>query len=180
VKIAITGSAGTGKSTLAAALGERLGVSVVPEGMREYLERSGVNLHDLGPDGLRDLVLELWREREPLEAVEGFVADRCSVDFAAFWLFYRFEHDPRTTQLQAAFSAHARRYDYVIMLPHGGITLASDGVRTTNTWTQLHFQILVEGMVERMVAPERVLQVPSRCCSMASRLDWLMPRLQPR
>jgi len=177
VKIAITGSAGTGKSTLAAALGERLALPVVPEGMREYIERTGVNIHDLGLEGLKALVLALWEERQPLEASTGFIADRCSVDFAAFWLFYRFEHDPRTSDLQATFSTHARRYDRVIMLPHGGITLASDGVRTANTWTQLHFQVLVEGLVDRMIDPAKVLRVPAECRSLESRISWVLPRV---
>jgi nicotinamide riboside kinase len=177
MRIAITGSAGTGKSTLACALSERLGLALVPEGMREYLERTGVDLHDLGPEGLKAVVLQLWRERQQAEDTERFVADRCSVDFATFWLYYRFEFDPGTAEIQAAFARHAERYDRVVVLPHGSITLAHDGVRVTNPWTQLHFQLLLEGMLARTVPPAKLLRVPPQLHSLEERLGWLLPRL---
>src|SRR5688572_19066707 len=91
-RIAISGSAGVGKSTLARCLAERLGVPYIGEGMREYLERTGTNLHALGAEGVRRVVLALWEERKAAEedARDGFVADRSSYDFGAFWLYYHF------------------------------------------------------------------------------------------
>ena len=177
MRIAITGSAGTGKSTLAAALGERLGAPVVPEGMREYLERTGIDLHDVGPDGLRRLVLALWEERLPLESAPSFVADRCSVDFAAFWLFYRFDHSPDTSARQATWAAHAARYDRVVVLPFGGISLVGDGIRTANQWTQLHFQLLLEGLLRRTVEPARLLWLPAAARTVEARAAWVLQRI---
>lgn len=177
MRIAITGSAGTGKSTLSQALGRALGLPVVPEGMREYLERTGVDLHTLGHEGLKSLVIGLWEERRPLEERAGFVADRCSVDFAAFWLYYRFEVDPRTEDLQRDFRAHAGRYDRVIVLPYGAIPLAADGVRSANRWTQLHYQLLLEGLLARLVPPERLLRVPASLGGLDERVGWVSARL---
>ena len=87
-RIAISGSAGVGKSTLARRLAADLGWPYVPEGMREYLESGAPSLHDLGPRGVRDLVLRLWEERKEAEARAGdaFVADRASYDFGALVL----------------------------------------------------------------------------------------------
>ena len=92
VRIAVTGSAGTGKTTLVDALAKEHGLPVVPEGMRDHLERTGVDLHDLTPQELRELVQTLWRERQVREQEPTWISDRCSVDFGAYRLLYRFDH----------------------------------------------------------------------------------------
>lgn len=156
-RIAISGSAGVGKSTLARRLADRLGVPYIGEGMREYLERTGADLHTLGPEGLRRVVLELWEERKAQEhaARAGFVADRASYDFGAFWLYYRFAGDDADTARIFAETLHPGRYDRVYLLPWGRIPLVADGVRSTNTYTQLHLQLLIEGLLHRH-APDAV------------------------
>jgi nicotinamide riboside kinase len=154
-RIAISGSAGVGKSTLARRIAEELGVPYIGEGMREYLERTGVDLHTLGPDGVRTLVLRLWEERREREeaCTGGFVADRSAYDFAAFWLYYHFAApDEATGRVMEEWLAPGR-YDRVWLLPWGRIPLVADGVRSTNPWTQLHLQLLLEGILRRH-APE--------------------------
>ncbi len=151
-RIAISGSAGVGKTTLARALAAELGVPYLPEGMREYLESGAPDLHALGPAGVRALVLRLWQERQAQEAAahRGFVADRSSYDFAAFWLFYRFAepNDPDTEAYMASAMAPTR-YDLVAIVPFGVLPFVDDGVRSANRWVQLHTQVLIEGMVRR-------------------------------
>lgn len=83
--IALSGSAGTGKSTLGRALAERLELPYIEEGMRKRVN-AGLKLYKLDDRARRALMHEMWeeqRERE-LAAPEGFVADRSSIDFAAF------------------------------------------------------------------------------------------------
>ncbi len=178
-RIAISGSAGVGKSTLAAALAGKLGLPYIPEGMREYLVSGAPGLHALSRAGLRDLLLRLWSERLEREAAapNGFVADRSSYDFAAFWLFYGFAEaeDPVTdAYLRAAMDP--ARYDIVALLPFGVIPLVDDGVRSTNPWRQLHTHLLIEGMVARCAL---------RTCSIAAqsvdaRVDELLGVLAGR
>jgi len=150
-RIAISGSAGIGKSTLARRLAADLDLPYLGEGMREYLERTGEDLHRIGRDGLRELVLQFWEERKIAEsaATAGFVADRASYDFAAFWLYYQFGSDDSRTEAFLAEALAPGRYDRVYLLPWGVIPLVDDGVRWANRWTQLHMQLLIEGVVRR-------------------------------
>lgn len=163
IRVAITGSSGTGKSTLAAKLGAELGLPVIPEGMREYLERTKTDLHSLGHEGLKLLVKALWEERQEAyaRATRGFVADRSSYDFAAFWLFYGFAMEgEETTHLMETLLV-PDRYSRLIVLPWGGIPLVADGVRTPNRWVQLHYQSLIEGLLGRFVEPHQIGVVSS-------------------
>ncbi len=155
--IALSGSAGVGKTTLARRLAAERGVPFIGEGMREYLERTGVDLHTLGHAGMRQLVLRLWEERKEAEAAapNGFVADRSAYDFGAFWLYYQFAGNDADTERILRETLAPRRYDAVYLLPWGRIPLVADGVRTPNPWTQLHLQLVLEGLLRRH-APETV------------------------
>lgn len=156
-RIAISGSAGVGKSTLARRVAEVTGLPFIPEGMREYLESGGTPLHVIGHAGLRALVLRLWEDRAEAEAraSRGFVADRASYDFAAFWLYYRFAQPDGDTADLFADVLRADRYDLVFTLPWAGIPLQADGVRSTDPYVQLHVQLLIEGLVRRHAAHHR-------------------------
>ena len=146
-RIAISGSAGVGKSTLAKALAAECGVPYIPEGMREYLESTKVDLHDLGVAGLRALVLRLWEERQEAEArYSSFVADRASYDFVAFWMFYGFAREDADTERLISGALRRDRYDEVFVLPWGSIPLVADGIRSTNRFAQLQVQAMIAGL----------------------------------
>ncbi len=158
--IALSGSAGTGKTTLGRRLAAELGLPFVEEGMRRRIE-AGFVPHGYGVPQWTALIRELWAEQRDLEAraPEGFVADRSSFDFAAFWLHYGLYEDvPATEAFLAEMAEHARGYTRVVLLPWGALPLRADGVRSTNRWTQLRFQAVLEGVIERF-ADGRVLRV---------------------
>ncbi|TVR83888.1 MAG: hypothetical protein EA405_03065 [Rhodospirillales bacterium] len=181
-RLAVTGSAGVGKTTLATHLAQALQVPLIPEGMRARLE-SGLDLHALGRDGLRDLVCTLFDEamahtRAAVTAGEGFVADRCTLDFLAFWLFYGFgTDDTATSRMVDAAAAALVHYDAVVVLPWGAIPLADDGVRTANPWLQLHYQMLLEGLLARRCGSLPLLAMPERVVGVQARADWILDRL---
>jgi broad specificity phosphatase PhoE/nicotinamide riboside kinase len=159
-RIAISGSAGTGKTTLGRALAAELGVPFVEEGMRRRLEQ-GFRPHGYGAREWAALMRDLWAEHRAAEdaATAGCVSDRSSLDFAAFWLHYGLHEDVEATEeFVGAMRAHARRYERIVLLPWGALPLVDDGVRSTNRWTQLRFHGILEGLLARM-APERVVRI---------------------
>jgi len=163
LRIALSGSAGTGKTTLGRQLAAGLGLPFLEEGMRRRLE-GGLDLHRLDHARMQQLLLELWSEQCAAEdaATGGFVADRSPLDFAAFWIFYGFHHDAAATDafLPQVWQRHAR-IDQVVLLPWGVLPLASDGVRSTNRWVQFQYQCLVEGLQARHTLPARLLAMPA-------------------
>lgn len=160
-RLALSGSAGTGKTTLGRRLAHELGLPFLEERMRQRLE-SGFDVHALDAAGWRALIEHDWRaQREAEEGCrDGFVADRSSLDYAAFWLHYDLHQDAQdTARFLLQMAQEARRYDRLLVCPWGAFPLVADGVRSTNRWTQLRFQTILEGLLGRYADPARVLRV---------------------
>jgi broad specificity phosphatase PhoE/nicotinamide riboside kinase len=160
-RIALSGSAGTGKTTLGRRLAAELGVPFIEEIMRKRLE-SGLDLHGMKAPDWRALMREQWVEQRALEerATDGFVADRSSLDYAAFFLHYDLHQDVDGAPWIAEMSAASERYDHILLFPWGVLPLVDDGVRSTKRFTQLRFQTILEGLVERF-ARTAVVRVPA-------------------
>jgi nicotinamide riboside kinase len=180
-RIAVTGSAGVGKTTLVSDLAARFRVPLVAEGMRARLE-TGVDPHALGADGFRRfleaVIDELLGATERAVAGDlGFVADRCAVDAAAFWLYYGYAHDEAGTD---RLIERARRtiagYDLIVVVPWGALPLVADGIRSANPWIQLHYQGLLEGLLRRWVARPRLAMMPPRLTDRTARRLWVERR----
>lgn len=182
-RIAVSGSAGTGKTALGMALAQRLDLPFIPEGMRERLA-AGLNVHALSGGQFRDLVVELYDEAQAhmaraTERHGGFVADRGPIDYMAFWLYYGFADDQAATEAFAARTAEdAARLDVTVVLPWGAIPLASDGIRSPNPWRQLHFQALFEGLARTRIESERLLWLPADVLVLPDRVAWALERAE--
>ena len=176
-RLAFSGSAGVGKTTLASAIAEELGVSYLPEGMRREVEL-GLDLRLLNHEELKQLVLRLWRQQIDREEAciargEGFVSDRSPLDYLAFWMTYGFVHnEAESTQLAKEVLSRIALYDRIVLLPHGVLPLKADGVRSTNRWIQRRFHATVRGLLEEEVGAPRFVQLPS-LTHLSERMDWV-------
>ena len=170
-RIALSGSAGTGKTTLASRLAAELGVPYIEEGMRRRIQ-GGLAWYELDREQQLGLIEELWEEQRAAEdaATGGFVADRSSYDFAAFWLHYDFHADLRDTSDRFEhWCASGERYDRVLLLPWGVLPLEADGVRSTNRYMQLRYQGILEAVLEHHAREGLVHRIP-RTDDLARRL----------
>ncbi len=179
-RVGVTGSAGTGKTTLVTTVSRALGVAIVPEAMRAMLE-AGFDFHTLTRAGHMDLLRRQTDDLARRLAASGdsLVTDRTPLDFAAFWLSNGYGvDDPAATAalLERAVAAMAD-YTAVVLLPWGRFAPAADGVRSPNPWLQLHFQTVLEGLCRRWIAPDRLWIVPESAADPSARADWVLDRL---
>ncbi|MBL8860123.1 MAG: histidine phosphatase family protein [Planctomycetes bacterium] len=176
-RIALSGSAGTGKTTLGRRLAAELGVPFIDEIMRRRIE-AGFDIHGMSHSDWRALMREQWSEQRALEdaALDGFVVDRSSLDYAAFFLHYDLHLDGDAQGWMAQMSAESARYDAVLLFPWGALPLVNDGVRSTNPFTQLRFQTILEGTIERF-ARTRVIRVPETN-ELEQRLSFIMAGME--
>lgn len=175
-KVALCGSAGTGKTTLGRALSKRLGVPYIPEGMRERIE-GGLDVRSLSHAAFRALVVELWeeqcaREDAAVAAHGGFVSDRSPLDFTAFRLVYAMLEEPELDAQLAEAVRRVRALDRLVVLPFGVLPLVDDGVRSPRKWVQRRFQSTVEGLVMRE-APDGVAAFMPPLTALSDRVAWV-------
>ena len=181
--LAISGSAGTGKSTLAKQLADRLKLPYVAEGFRTRLDE-GLDPHTLSREELRGLLLELYEEAiaeldKAVQRDDGFVADRCSIDFLAFWLHYGFcSEEEMTEKLYRCSIKDVLRYHQVIILPWDAFAIEDDGRRSTNKWLQLKFQSLFEGLAHRFIPFEKLFWMPAEPTDIVTRVSMIIDRLE--
>ncbi len=180
-RLALSGSAGVGKTSLGQALSTTLGLRYVPEGMRTRLEQ-GLDLRALGHEELKALILALWQEQKSAEdqaitAGEGFVSDRSPLDYLAFWMAYGFVHDVAASEkLYREVVERIALYDRIVLLPFGVLPLEADGVRTANAWIQRRFHATVHGLLEEEVGLPRFVQMPS-ILTLDKRVAWCVDLL---
>jgi nicotinamide riboside kinase len=183
LRLGLSGSAGTGKTTLGMRLASQLDLPFIPEGMRIHLEK-GLDLYSLSRSAHKALTLELLSDMlEACACAErdagGFICDRSPMDSAAFWLYYGLaDDDQETAALLDHIAQAAQRFDAVVMVPWGVIPLQADGIRYVNRWAQLHFQSILEGLCQRRLAAQAVWWLPLDVVDIEARVDWILYRTQ--
>lgn len=175
LRIAVTGSAGVGKTTLTLALGRELGLPVIEEEMRAWLENARSPLGTLPARQAAQIVGDLFGQRLAREgSLRGFVADNCAADFAA----YALQHGcaDACPGLLADAQAHAAAYDAIFLLPWGAIPYERDGVRSASQGAELRYQLMLEALLERN-ARSRLHRVPQEIRGVEARVRFCLDRL---
>lgn len=123
MRIAVSGSAGTGKSTLAAALAAKLGVPLLPDFVEDVLREHGKDSwRGINDTRIRKTIRMTALERKIAaeSAAEAFVSDKSVVDYLAYWVMNQMEFETKE-QNQAVLDmvrAHVGRYTHRLFLPY--------------------------------------------------------------
>lgn len=180
MRIAISGSAGVGKSTLAAALADRLGVPLIEEHYERFFEPSG--RFKRPPPRVRQLIWEVL-EQETSDSV----SDRCPVDLFNLWLTRGFARRARETEdFQRRCVECLATYDFVVIVPWGRFPLSQTDPETTNRrrvmnpWVQFHSHSTIIGLIRQWIPPKRILPVPAQLADLDARVNYLLSRIAPR
>ena len=165
MKVAISGSAGTGKSLLAKQLSFELGSPLIPEGIREYLLEH--NLKDFKGMSPRETMGMQWfilnRKIEEEKKLNSFVADRCTADNVAYalrWCGREIQDVPKAQMKHYINEAkeHCKLYDAIFILPGGIIPLENDGVRSSNENYHYEMECMIMGLLHKWDIPFYVVE----------------------
>jgi nicotinamide riboside kinase len=162
MKIALSGSAGTGKTTLVNGLSKFFTIDIIKEEVRKYLENH--NITDIRAQTPRQTMdMQWWVLREKIKrenALEDFFADRSTADNLAYTLRWCAQDIDAAEIKEYARIAkeHAKTYDAIVICPWGKLPLEDDGVRSPNEYYQYEIHCLILGILNDWQTPYRILK----------------------
>jgi ABC-type oligopeptide transport system ATPase subunit len=186
LKVAISGTSGIGKSTLAEMLGGRLSLPVIDEHYDGNITRT----KDKSVERWEKEMIAVLRKKHHLESQhDAFVTDRCPLDLFNGWLnnalHIRLEEDQTRKFLDACIKA-SRRYDFVVIPPWKGIPFnerepGRDGVRRNNNlYVLLRSQASTLGLAHIFLDKRRIIEIPVRIKGRDERVDFVVKNIERR
>lgn len=200
LKIAVTGFAGTGKTTLCKRLAEDLDLRVLGEGMVD-ITRANAAYARLSADAAAPRETVVAAKTDVAKAFAGWtakraddyacfdrlVADRWEADLLAMWLMsfacQQNRVDEVTVRLLEDMREKAKLFDFIVMLPvtqpfvkHGSVN--DDGLRRNIDFTThlLDFSV-VYGLIHGF-ASQRVIHVPGELKTAEQRADFVLAKVR--
>lgn len=151
MRIGITGSHGTGKTTLAEALAKQTGLPLIEEQARAVAQTLGIatvkSLKDDPKLGAR-FQWECLNQQLRAEKRQSFISDRTTIDNAVYWLRYHAHRWPSEATIfyyQRALG-NVRNYDLIIYVPPE-IIPEDDGFRGTDQGQQLEIDTYIRAFL---------------------------------
>jgi len=183
MKIAVSGSACTGKTTLAQELAQRLSLPYIPEYYDALFDPPGT-YSESSLDVLVILFNKVLEKKHAEEERLGkFIVDRCPVDLMNLWLsrgLSRERKDSKVLYMRCA--EYMQHYDYVIVPPWGSIPLrplenpVGRQRRAMNPWVLLRNHATILGLVRMWVPGRRVITLPRDLTSTEARIEFILRR----
>ena len=175
MKIAISGCAGVGKSTLTQALADDLKITALDEHYGALFSPPGT--FNSEPEKLIPLFIQVLDEKHALqEETDNFVVDRAGIDLLNLWMAKGLSrYQDATEYMVSQCRKQLQRYDLVVFPPWGAIPLVphenSDGrVRVQDPWTQLRNHAAILGFARLWLAPEKILCLPESATDLEQRV----------
>jgi len=163
-KIAISGTEGTGKTTLASEVSKRYGVPVIPEFARDVAQEMGIKeLRKISPEKTLEFQKAILSLKKAEEAKHtSFIADRSTADNMAYYLRWcaRDLDDKCNEEYVEGCRRQLKTYDLVVILPWDVIPLERDGFRTAKRYYQYEMQCTILGILMDHGIPHEILREP--------------------
>jgi hypothetical protein len=184
LKIAISGCAGIGKTTLAKDLAEYFDVEIIDENYDGFFNENGSFISR--PKLLQQQIIDVLHEKHNREEASGdFISDRCPIDLFNLWLSRGYaKSQKKTLALSQYCRTYVKKYDAIIVLPWGSIPLQqinndeSSRKRVMNPWIQFHNHSVIIGLCQQWLPSSKLLPISGNIKSHEARLELVIKALE--
>lgn len=194
MRIAISGPVGSGKTTLATALSERLSLPVIPEDMTQIVGFTSriaqARTHNAPPqvigamhkDWMKAHVDWVKRRKTQANLHNAFISDRWEADILSFWLvmFGQFYPDKDTKFILDQMVEAATHLTVLIRLPPApfffGKVNDAGLMRRSQLTIQLLYDSLRDGLL-RHCPTLRIIDLPASLTTIEGRCDFVVAQL---
>jgi hypothetical protein len=179
MKIAISGSAGTGKSTFSKALAAKLNLTHIAE---NYDPLNDARIKGDFPPRLT----AIFHQKRTLENnAISFVTDRCPIDLLHTWLNQSCHKiNPQlTAQFLRDCQQQTRAYDFVILTPWNSFKLIQNDatvMREMDIMEQLRHHASIVGHAHLWLPKTRIIEIPQNISDINERLDFVLTTIKKR
>lgn len=183
MKIAVCGCAGIGKSTLVAALAERLAITPLGEHYEALFSPPGT--FNTEPVRLIQLFNQVLDDKHRLQdEATDFVVDRAGIDLLNLWMARGLaSYGDATREFADRCQDYVKRYDLIVFPPWGVLPLVphdgGDGrVRVQDPWIQLRNHAAILGLARLWGREEKILCLPDERADVESWVDQVCTVLE--
>lgn len=149
-KIAISGAASVGKTTISKYLSEKYGLTYISEFVDEKLQYLNVySLKEINPNKQVEIQKKMFFEKYNAENQHlSFVSDRSLVDYFVFWINRCMYHVPEkeTKTLFNILEEHVKIYDFIFLLRFDKKLFQEHTKRTNNFFAHLRFEWILRSL----------------------------------
>ncbi|MES9905350.1 MAG: AAA family ATPase [Sedimenticola sp.] len=184
MKIAISGSACCGKTTLAHSLSQAMDSALIPEQYDGFFDHSGRYIQPRNE--LMELIEGVLDNKHQQEDRHTrFIADRSPIDLFNLWLSLDFSvNKKRTNNFQQKCKVYLKKYDLIILPPWGALPMKqvseahSSRKRVMKPWVQFRHHSTLIGIALQWLPVNKLLPIPSNIIHQEQRLSFILKSLE--